>query len=204
MILPLHVDLKDAPVLVLGGGPRASRWIYPLIESGAQVRVCAPILDFELEALAKARSIQWIRRGFRASDFKDNRLFIAAAEDSPSNQKALNLARARKLWAISADPQHSGNAWQPPSLRRGGLLIHFGLPGEGRPGPLDEELRAYLKRRLSRAFGREWELVWEELRRLKRAIPLRKLLPAWLRAAKRGRVQKIRRDVEKMLRRPRS
>ena len=50
MILPLHVDLKDAPVLVLGGGPRASRWIYPLIESGAKLRVCATVLDFDVDA----------------------------------------------------------------------------------------------------------------------------------------------------------
>jgi siroheme synthase-like protein len=204
MILPLHLDLKGASVLVIGGGPRASRWIYLLLEAGAKLRVFAADLDFELKAFAKAKRFRWIRRDFRPADFEGSEMAVVATEDSKANSRALRLARSRKLWTISADPKLVGNAWQPPSFRRGGLLIHFGLPGKGRGGPLDEELRRYLKRRLSLAFGREWELLWEELSRLKRSLPLRKLLPAWIRSAKRGRVQSIRRDVEKMLRRPRS
>jgi siroheme synthase-like protein len=202
MILPLHLDLKGLPVLVVGGGPRSSRWIYVLIESGARIRVCSPKLDFELEALAKAKRFSWRRRDFLPADLAGVGLVIAASEDSRLNRIALAKAQARKLLAISADPALTGNAWQPPHFRRGGLLIHFSLLGRGKPGPVDEELRNYLKRRLGRAFGREWELLWEELARLRRSLPLRKLLPAWLRAAKRGRVQKIRRDMEKMLRRP--
>ncbi len=204
MILPLHLDFNGASVLVIGGGSRASRWIYLLLEGGAKLRVFAADLDFELKALAKAKRFRWFRRDFTPADFDGSEMAVVAAEDSKVNRRALRLARSRKLWTVSADPELAGNVWHPPSFRRGGLLIHFGLPGKGRAGPLDEELRRYFKRRLSLAFGREWELLWEELSRLKRSLPLRKLLPSWIRAAKRGRVQRIRRDVEKMLRRPRS
>ena len=189
MIFPLQVSLKGIPVLVIGGGPRAARWIYSLLEAGAELRVCSAELDFELENLAKTKRFEWIRRAFRVADFDASRLIVIAGEKTPANRKVLRLALARKLWTISADPRLSGNAWLPPTLRRGGLLIHFNLPGEGKPGPADEELGDYLRRRLSRSFGREWELVWAKLK-ARKGGSLQKRLPAWLKSAKKKRIYK--------------
>lgn len=190
MIFPLQVSLQNIPVLVIGGGARAARWIYSLLEAGAELRVCSAELDFELEILAKEKRFRWIRRAFNAADFGSSRLLIVAGEKTPANRKILRLALARKLWTISADPRLNGNAWLPPTLRRGGLLIHFNTPGEGSPRPADEELVHYLKRRLSRSFGREWELVWEKLKAWKGGGSLQKHLPAWLKSAKKKRIYK--------------
>ncbi|HEX5033494.1 MAG TPA: NAD(P)-dependent oxidoreductase [bacterium] len=192
MILPLHVDLKGLPVLVIGGGPRAARWIYLLTEAGARPKVIASELAFELRDLAKAKRLAWTRRGFRPADLAGASLVVAASDDSASNRRAVRAARARKLWVVSAEDNILGNAWLPPSLRRGGLLIHFGLPGGSQAHPCDEALSSLLKRRLGRAFGREWESVWEKIRRLKDSARLKTKLPLWLRAAKRSRIHRSR------------
>ena len=46
---PLFVDLKQRPVLVVGGGEVATRKIELLHRAGAQVRVVAQILSHDLE-----------------------------------------------------------------------------------------------------------------------------------------------------------
>ncbi|HKY62926.1 MAG TPA: NAD(P)-dependent oxidoreductase [bacterium] len=192
MILPLHVDLRGLPALVIGGGPRAVRWVYLLSEAGAKPKVFAPELSFELRDLAKAKHLTWVRRPFRAADLAGLPLVVAASDDSALNRRVVRMARAKPSWVISAEDKYPGNAWMPPSLRRGGLLLHFGLPGGLRPHPCDEELSAWLKRRLGRIFGREWEPVWEKIRRLKVGSRLKVDLPAWLKAAKRNRIHRSR------------
>lgn len=192
MILPLHVDLSGLPVLVVGGGSRAVRWVYLLTEAGAKLKVFAPELSFELRDLAKAKRLTWLRRPFRVADLAGISLVVVASDDSALNRRVLRVARAKKLWILSAEGKNPGNVWLPPSLRRGGLLLHFGLPGGSRSHPCDEALSALLKRRLGRAFGREWEPVWEKIRRLKDGSRLKELLPAWLKTAKRSRIHRSR------------
>ncbi|HKX11518.1 MAG TPA: NAD(P)-dependent oxidoreductase [bacterium] len=190
MILPLHVDFKRLPVLVVGGGLGAIRWVYLLIEAGARVKVFASELSFELRDLAKAKRLTWVRRPFRIADFAAVALVVAAAEDSALNRRVVRTARAKKLWVVSTDEKSPGNACLPSSLRRGELLIHFALPGGMRSHPVDGELIAFLRRRLGRSFGREWELVWEQLKAWKGGGALKERLSAWLKAAKKKRIYK--------------
>lgn len=103
--LPLFHKLQDRPVLVIGGGEVALRKARLLSDAGACLRVVAPEIRSELQALAGAGGI--FLRGYASSDLQGVALVIAATDDVPLNAQ------------ISADAQALGipvNVVDAPAL----------------------------------------------------------------------------------------
>nr|WP_256835651.1 siroheme synthase CysG [Pseudomonas oleovorans] len=103
--LPLFHKLQDRPVLVIGGGEVALRKARLLSDAGASLRVVAPEIRSELQALAGADGI--FLRGYASSDLQGVALVIAATDDVPLNAQ------------ISADAQSLGipvNVVDAPAL----------------------------------------------------------------------------------------
>ena len=67
--LPLFAELKEKPVLVIGGGDIAARKIMFLRRAGANVQVVAAALSEEVAALVERQEIQW-----RAHEFEEQQL----------------------------------------------------------------------------------------------------------------------------------
>ena len=103
--LPLFHKLQDRPVLVIGGGEVALRKARLLSDAGARLRVVAPEIRSELQALAGADGI--FLRGYASGDLQGVALVIAATDDVPLNAQ------------ISADAQALGipvNVVDAPAL----------------------------------------------------------------------------------------
>lgn len=62
--LPLFADLKQRPVLIVGGGEVAARKIELLHRAGAQVWVVAQTLSSELEQQYQDGRIHWLAQDF--------------------------------------------------------------------------------------------------------------------------------------------
>lgn len=103
--LPLFHKLQGRQVLVIGGGEVALRKARLLSDAGAVLRVVAPDIRSELQALAGPGGI--FLRGYASSDLQGVALVIAATDDVPLNAQ------------ISADAQTLGipvNVVDAPAL----------------------------------------------------------------------------------------
>ena len=93
--LPLFAELKEKPVLVIGGGDIAARKIMFLRRAGANVQVVAAALSEEVAALVERQEIQWRAHEFEEQQLDDVFLAIAATDDDALNQRVSAAANAR-------------------------------------------------------------------------------------------------------------
>ena len=62
--LPIFLDIKQQPCLVVGGGPIALRKLENLRRAGARVHLVAPALTDDLAARLDDSAIVWHQRRF--------------------------------------------------------------------------------------------------------------------------------------------
>jgi len=92
--LPIFLDIKHQPCLVVGGGPIALRKLENLRRAGARIRLVSPALVPDLRARLDDPLITWHERQFEDADFRDVRLAIAATDDRDVNRRIGELAKA--------------------------------------------------------------------------------------------------------------
>src|SRR5262245_54617079 len=97
------MDLKDRPVLVVGGGLVAERKVESLIEAGAAVTLVAPEVTAGLCKLAEAGTIRILRRKFEESDLPNARLVITATGDLRTQEQVAAAARALNILVNTVD-----------------------------------------------------------------------------------------------------
>ena len=94
--LPLFAQIRDKPVLVVGGGDVAARKIELLRRAGARVQVVSRQLCEELAELHAEQQIAWLATDYQASQLERVFLVIAATDDGELNGQVFQDARARK------------------------------------------------------------------------------------------------------------
>ena len=68
--LPIFLDIRDKPCLVVGGGGIAARKVFMLLRAGATVTVVSPQVCHELEEKDQIGEIRWIKRAFTDEDIE--------------------------------------------------------------------------------------------------------------------------------------
>ena len=121
--LPLFAELKEKPVLVIGGGDIAARKIMFLRRAGANVQVVAAALSEEVAALVERQEIQWRAHEFEEQLLDDVFLAIAATDDDALNQRVSTAANARYRLVNVVDNQPLCSVVFPSIVDRSPLLI---------------------------------------------------------------------------------
>ena len=121
--LPLFAELKEKPVLVIGGGDIAARKIMFLHRAGANVQVVAAALSEEVAALVERQEIQWRAHEFEEQQLDDVFLAIAATDDDALNQRVSAAANARYRLVNVVDNQPLCSVVFPSIVDRSPLLI---------------------------------------------------------------------------------
>lgn len=93
--LPIFVSVRDAPVLVVGGGEVAARKCAALVRVGACITVVAPELCATLAQAGMAASVRTQQRSFEPADLEGVRLVFAATDDQALNTRVAALCHAR-------------------------------------------------------------------------------------------------------------
>ncbi len=119
--LPVGLDLRDRPCLVVGGGAVGTRKVRTLARVGARVTVVAPALTDELAGEARAGRIRWLREPFRPEHLEGARLAVLATDDPAVNASAAREASARGILTCDASSAESSD------LIFGALLEHDGV-----------------------------------------------------------------------------
>lgn len=95
--LPLFMQLRAQPVVVVGGGRIAVRKVELLRKSGAQITVISPELREELQRLASSGEIHHIPERFAEAHVEGATIVVAATNDHDVNVAVSGAARARKI-----------------------------------------------------------------------------------------------------------
>ncbi|MCB1753033.1 MAG: uroporphyrinogen-III C-methyltransferase [Gammaproteobacteria bacterium] len=90
--LPLFLNIRDKPCLVVGGGEVAARKVSLLRKAGASVTLVSPELCPELLALAASGEILHTARPYEQQDLHGVRLVIAATDNAGVNQQVSEQA----------------------------------------------------------------------------------------------------------------
>jgi siroheme synthase-like protein len=152
----VQLDLRDRPVLVVGGGRVAARKIGGLVESGAAVTVVAPEVTPDIVDLGVTRVL---RRRYQRGEVASYRLAVTCSDDPAVNDQVYRDAEAAGVWVNSADDPERCSFILPAVARRGALAISVSTGG--RSPALASWLRRSFEADLDGGLGRLLDLLAE-------------------------------------------
>jgi len=178
---PVFLDLRDRPVLLVGGGAVAQRKQVLLLRAGAALRVVAPQAHPAFHAAAAEGRLALRLRGFRADDLEGAVFAIAATDDPAVNAEVAAAARARGVPVNVVDAPALCSAILPAVVDRDPLIVAIG--SEGSAPVLARRLRERIEALLDPSLGALARLLerWRgRVRERFAAVPQRRSL--WERA----------------------
>lgn len=128
--LPIFADLKQRPVLVVGGGEVATRKVDLLQRSGAEIRIVAQSLLPELEQQWQQGRLIWLGTTFEPCQLDEVFLVIAATDDGALNAKVFAAADKRRVLANVVDDQPRCSFIFPSIIDRSPLVVAVSSSGQ--------------------------------------------------------------------------
>ncbi|WES89354.1 siroheme synthase CysG [Dickeya fangzhongdai] len=158
--LPIFADLRQRPVLVVGGGEVATRKIDLLQRAGAEVRVAAWSLCEPLHEQHQAGRLAWVAQEFSPALLDNVFLVIAATDDAALNATVFEEANRRQLLVNVVDDQPKCSFIFPSLIDRSPLMVAISSGGQAPvlARLLREKLEALLPARLGQmaALAGKW------------------------------------------------
>jgi siroheme synthase-like protein len=130
--LPILLEAAGLRVLVVGGGAVATRKTRAFCESGAVVRVVAPVIADEIRALEPTGRVSLAERPYASDDIGDAQLVVAATNDRAVNACVAADARAASRLVNVTDLPADGSFATMATHRTGALVV--GVSAGGVPG----------------------------------------------------------------------
>src|SRR3990172_4415033 len=157
--LPIFLDLRGRPCVVIGGGEVGARKVALLLEAGATVTVCDPALGPTLSGWRDQGRITHRAERFRPELLDDCVLAIAATDDSVVNRAAHEAAVARRIPVNVVDQPALCTFIMPSIIDRSPVVV--AVSSGGRSPVLARLIRARLETLIPAAYGRLAKLVEE-------------------------------------------
>jgi uroporphyrin-III C-methyltransferase / precorrin-2 dehydrogenase / sirohydrochlorin ferrochelatase len=154
--LPIFLDIKGKPCLVVGGGEVAVRKVDNLMRAGAAVRVVSPELVAPLRARLAEAGLVHIGRPFDEADLSGITLVVAATADREVNCRVADLAKARGIPVNVVDQAADSSFIMPSIIDRSPVVVAVST---GTASPvLARLLRTRLESVIPAGYGRLGEL----------------------------------------------
>ncbi|MEO6656745.1 MAG: NAD(P)-dependent oxidoreductase, partial [Arenimonas sp.] len=169
-LFPLFADLRNRPVLVVGGGVVALRKIASLQSAGARVRVGSPELHDELQVLVQKNEIDYLPGNFDESWLNDVWLVVAATDDVAVNRQVACAAEARRLFVNVVDDAELSSYQVPSVIERGPLQI--AISSAGAAPMLARHIREKLETQFDESYGLLTSLLAQHRERIRQQLPV--------------------------------
>ncbi|MED5509990.1 MAG: siroheme synthase CysG [Pseudomonadota bacterium] len=155
--LPIFLDLKQQPCLVVGGGEIAARKAGLLVEAQATVTIVAPALSASTQKLVDNQQVHWLEARFDASQLSQERLVIAATDDASVNEAVYEAAKARNILVNVADSPDHCDFILASILDRSPIVVAVSSGGDS--PVLARNLRARLETLIPPSYSKLGDLV---------------------------------------------
>lgn len=166
--LPIFADLKQRPVLVVGGGEVATRKVDLLQRSGAEIRIVAQSLLPELEQQWQQGRLIWLGTTFEPCQLDEVFLVIAATDDGALNAKVFAAADKRRVLVNVVDDQPRCSFIFPSIIDRSPLVV--AVSSSGQAPVLARMLREKLEVLLPASLGQMAEVAGRWRGRVKQRL----------------------------------
>ncbi len=150
--LPIFLDVRAQPCLVVGGGEVAARKCALLLRAGARVTVLAPALGAAFDADLATGRIVHRAASFRDEDLEGQAVVIAATSDQAVNRAVAAAARARRIPVNVVDQPSLCSFILPSIIERAPLTV--AVSSGGASPVLARLLRARLESLIPAGYGR--------------------------------------------------
>jgi len=127
--LPIFLDLKHRPCLVVGGGKVASQKVATLVKCGARVTVVSPTVSVKLKRWIEDGRLAWRKREFRLRDLQGMELVVVAANDPEIGKEVAKQAKTKGIWVNVVDGPQWCSFVFPSVVRRGRLVLAISTTG---------------------------------------------------------------------------
>lgn len=177
---PVNLELRDQPVLVVGGGPVAARKVAGLLDAQAIVTVVAPAAVAELRDHAQVR---WHEREYQRGEAASYRIVITATGRPEIDAQVARDAQATGVPVNSADDPVNCTFTLPAIVRKGDIQVTVSTAGRS------PALAQWLKERIDALLDDSWVEVLEllaETRDEMRTQGVSTEQPGWRRALASG------------------
>ena len=166
--LPIHLNLRNIPCLVVGGGKVAAGKVLLLLRAGAQVHIVTLATSDEMKTLQASHSFPVHERAFTDSDLDSVRLVIAATADPTLNNHITVLANQKGILANAVTDAEAGQFIMPAVVDRDPVLVSISTAGTS--PALSRALRARLEMLLPQTLGQLATLAGEFRAQVKNVI----------------------------------
>ena len=149
--LPIFINIRKKPCIVIGGGDIALRKINLLLKAQAKVICLSPLFCKGIKNLSKDGHITLINKSFDQTDIKDYSIIIAATDDSSVNSSISAIAQVKKIPVNVVDSPELSSFIMPSIVDRSPLII--AVSSSGKAPVLSRIIRAKLETVIPSAYG---------------------------------------------------
>ena len=157
--LPIFINIRQRPCLVIGGGDIALRKINLLIKAQAKVDCLSPLFCEGIINLSKNGNVNLIDKIFEPDDMKDYAIIIASTDDSSVNSLISQLAKQAKIPVNVVDSPELSSFIMPSIVDRSPIII--AVSSAGKAPVLARLIRAKLETVIPSAYGALAEIAGE-------------------------------------------
>lgn len=175
--LPIFIQLRGEPAVVVGGGRVALRKVELLLKAGARVTVIAPKLHEELRELAERGQLDYLPREFQPHHIDGVALAIAATNLREVNAAVSAAARARRVPVNVVDDPELSSFTFPAIVDRSPVVVAVGSGGQS--PVLARRVRSQIEALLPARLGALARFVGDRRKEVQQALPAPKRRPFW-------------------------
>lgn len=150
-LFPAFLDLRETPVVVVGGGEVAERKVKALLRCGAHVTVVAPEVTGNLAAQAREGALAHRVKRFDESDLHGARMVVAATDDAMVNENVGRAAGELGILVNVADDPALSSFLMGAAVERGPVQVAISTSGTS--PALARRLRARVEGAVPDGFG---------------------------------------------------
>ncbi len=155
--LPIFIDIKQQPCLVVGGGDIALRKINLLLKASAAITCVSKECCNGIEKLVKDNKIIHIEKAFEATDISAQVLIVSATDDSDLNAQVSALAKTANIPVNVVDSPDLCSFIMPSIVDRSPIVI--AISSAGKAPVLARLIRSKLESTIPHAYGKLAELA---------------------------------------------
>ena len=163
--LPIFINLRQKPTLVVGGGDIALRKINLLLKAQAKVECVSPAICEGIKKLSLDDNVSLVNKRFEVSDVSNYSVIISATDDPKVNESVSKIAHEHRIPVNVVDSPELSSFIMPSIVDRSPVII--AVSSAGKAPVLARIIRAKLETVIPSSYGILAEIAGEYRQKVK-------------------------------------